>query len=105
MINLNFVGVVILFTIISSCTPEPEWDPMTINTFTSRRIMDGAAKCIGLSLVQELYAYKKRNRALYLVTFEGKRQSGVIYECTAKVHEFVPFTPKVLWFRCKPPTY
>ncbi|XP_045179182.1 uncharacterized protein LOC123538844 isoform X2 [Mercenaria mercenaria] len=101
----KFVGIVVVFTIISGCTAQPDWVPMGIGSWTSRRIMGGAADYIGLRLVRELYAYKKRNRALYLVTFEGKRQSGVIYECTAKVHEFVPFTPKVLWFRCKPPTY
>ncbi|XP_053386750.1 uncharacterized protein LOC123538639 isoform X3 [Mercenaria mercenaria] len=101
----KFVSIVVLFAIISGCCAQHGWVPITINTYTSRRIMDGAADYIGLRLVRELYAYKKRHARLYRVTFEGRRPFGMIHTCTAMVHEFVVFRQKVMWYRCSPPVY
>ncbi|XP_053386749.1 uncharacterized protein LOC123538639 isoform X1 [Mercenaria mercenaria] len=101
----KFVGIVVLFAIISGCTAQPDWVPMRIGTRTSWRIMRGAAEYIGLRLVRELYAYQKRHARLYRVTFEGRRPFGMIHTCTAMVHEFVVFRQKVMWYRCSPPVY
>ncbi|XP_045178803.1 uncharacterized protein LOC123538639 isoform X2 [Mercenaria mercenaria] len=101
----KFVSIVVLFAIISGCCAQHGWVPITINTYTSRRIMDGAADYIGLRLVRELYAYKKMHGPMYIVTFEGRRPFGMTHTCTARVHEYVIFQTDVLWNNCWPPVY
>ncbi|XP_045177757.2 uncharacterized protein LOC123537910 isoform X2 [Mercenaria mercenaria] len=104
MLSQNVVGVVVVFAIISGCTSQPDWIQMGINSYTSGRIMLGAANYIGLRLVRELYFYQKRDGALYRATFIGRRSFGMIHRCTAEVHEFTG-RPKVMWYRCRPPVY
>ena len=52
------VGTV-LFSLLSVCLAQPDWELIPIGTWTSRRLMSGAADYLGLTLVQELFARKK----------------------------------------------
>ncbi|XP_060579368.1 uncharacterized protein LOC132736285 [Ruditapes philippinarum] len=94
-------SVLILCTVFTGCFAQSGYEPIDINTFTSRRIMLVAAEHIGVELTREISAFKKIDEPWYIVNFEGSHPSGWTWTCTAKVHEPSIGRGYVVWWRCR----